>query len=329
MMSDVVIVGGGLTGLSAAWELERLGVSMTLIEVKPRLGGSIITHREGGFILDGAAFILEKYDDWEFLAELGLAEALVKIGTYRDGDLVIFRDGTETIIEALAARIHATLMMRMAVSSIGLTAANPAMRIALSSSGLTAADPARRCGICLENGLLLEARAVIVTAPARYIGHMLWATAPDAVADLDGYEYDPVVRVSLGYRRADLKANALPDPPPHFKFLEAYHLPERVPADHVLVRAGVRLNSAIPTPADALAATQALIPAQPVVAWARYWAEADPLTRALPEHLTAMAALDAAVAPSIVIAGSDYRAQRFDQQVRQGRAAARKIAATL
>ncbi|MFN8450186.1 MAG: NAD(P)-binding protein [Anaerolineae bacterium] len=95
----MIVIGGGLTGMSAAWELERLGIPYRLIEVKNRLGGSIVTRREAGFTLDGSAFALEQYGEWAFLAELGLDDALVPIGRYRDGRLVVFRDGTQMLVD--------------------------------------------------------------------------------------------------------------------------------------------------------------------------------------------------------------------------------------
>ncbi len=308
-MADVIIVGGGLTGMAAAWELERLRISYRLIEVKRRLGGSIVTRREAGFVLDGSAFVLEKYGEWAFLAELGLEDALMPVGKYRDGELVVFRDGTQMLIDAIEQRLTAPIMMRMAVSSIGQL-------------------EVERFELCLENGLALSARAVIVTAPARYAEHMLRALAPEAALLLLDYRYDPVVRVSLGYRREDVPT--LPDAE-SLKFLQRYELPERVPTGHVLIRAGVRLDDAVMSPDDALRRARALIaaPAEPVVQWASYWAEADPLSRYLPEHAETMDAIDAMLPPGVVIAGSDYRARRLDQQVEQGRAAARKIAETL
>ena len=118
---------------------------------------------------------------------------------------------------------------------------------------------------------------------------------------------------------------AVPETPPGYKFLEAHTLPERVPPDHVLVRAGVRLSDAIRAPDDALKAARALLPAVPVVAWAHYRSEADPLTRHLPEHGAAMDALEAALPPNVLVVGSDYRAKRLDQQIEQGRAAARRL----
>ena len=40
---DVVIVGGGLSGLCTAYYLKQAGVSFTLLELAPRLGGRIRT----------------------------------------------------------------------------------------------------------------------------------------------------------------------------------------------------------------------------------------------------------------------------------------------
>lgn len=45
-MSNVAIVGGGVSGLVAAFELKRRGVPFTLFEASDRVGGVIQTHRE-------------------------------------------------------------------------------------------------------------------------------------------------------------------------------------------------------------------------------------------------------------------------------------------
>lgn len=302
-MPNIVIIGGGLTGLAAAWELERRGVEYTLIEVKRRLGGSIITERRGGFVLDGGAFVLEKYGDWPFLDELGLDDALIPMGKYRDGELVVFRDGTQTLVDALASRLTAPIMTRMAVSSVGQIGAH--------------------FGVCLENGLMLDARGLIITAPARYAEHMLRSLSPEAALRLLDYAYDPVVRVSLGYRRDAIRD--LPPAAPPFKFLEGYTV--RVPPDHVLVRGGVRLGGEIETPEGAAAALRAHVGAgEPVMEWASYWPEADSLMMRLPEHRANMDAIDALLPPSVALVGSDYRARCLDQRVEQGRAAAVKVA---
>ncbi|MFC6592681.1 FAD-dependent oxidoreductase [Deinococcus lacus] len=70
----VLIVGGGIAGLSAAWELQGRGVPYILLEAGERLGGKIHTHREGGFIVEEVAdaFILQKPYAAQLARELGL-----------------------------------------------------------------------------------------------------------------------------------------------------------------------------------------------------------------------------------------------------------------
>lgn len=51
-MTKVAIIGGGITGLVAAFELKRRGVPFTLFEASGRVGGVIQTHREHGFLAE-------------------------------------------------------------------------------------------------------------------------------------------------------------------------------------------------------------------------------------------------------------------------------------
>ena len=43
----VVVLGGGLAGLSAAYELQQRGYSVTVLEGRDRLGGRVWTKRDG------------------------------------------------------------------------------------------------------------------------------------------------------------------------------------------------------------------------------------------------------------------------------------------
>src|SRR5262245_17787663 len=118
-MRDVVIVGGGLSGLAAAIELETLKIPYRLIEVKNRLGGSIATQQRDGFIFDTGAFAFPRAADWAFLAELGLEDAVMPINDWHLGRMVAFKQGTQMLTDALTERVNGTAIHRMAVSSLG------------------------------------------------------------------------------------------------------------------------------------------------------------------------------------------------------------------
>ncbi|MBW9095069.1 FAD-dependent oxidoreductase [Microbacterium jejuense] len=51
----VVVVGGGIAGLVAAWECAKVGMAVTLVEASPRLGGVIGTVETSGLRLDVGA----------------------------------------------------------------------------------------------------------------------------------------------------------------------------------------------------------------------------------------------------------------------------------
>jgi oxygen-dependent protoporphyrinogen oxidase len=71
---DAVIIGGGISGLSAAYDLARAGVPHTIIEKRPRLGGVIETNRLEGCVLEGGpdSFISQKPEALALIKELGL-----------------------------------------------------------------------------------------------------------------------------------------------------------------------------------------------------------------------------------------------------------------
>ena len=42
-MPELIIIGGGITGLSAAWEAQKNGLSYALLEKENRWGGKVST----------------------------------------------------------------------------------------------------------------------------------------------------------------------------------------------------------------------------------------------------------------------------------------------
>src|SRR4051794_1423711 len=70
----VAIIGGGIAGLAAAWELQQQGIEYVLLEASDQLGGKITTERVDGFIIEGAAdsFLTQKPWAWQLCREIGL-----------------------------------------------------------------------------------------------------------------------------------------------------------------------------------------------------------------------------------------------------------------
>jgi oxygen-dependent protoporphyrinogen oxidase len=106
-VSHAVIVGGGVSGLSAAYDLARAGVSYTLIEKRPRLGGVIETHCIEGCVVEAGpdSFISQKPEALALIKELGLESEVIGSNdhsrvTYilRHGRLVRLPEGIMMIV---------------------------------------------------------------------------------------------------------------------------------------------------------------------------------------------------------------------------------------
>ncbi len=74
------MVGGGISGLAAAYRLTRAGASVTLYEASGRLGGMIQTERRGGYLMEaGPDSFLDKPAIREVCRELGLEDQLIRV----------------------------------------------------------------------------------------------------------------------------------------------------------------------------------------------------------------------------------------------------------
>ncbi|MGH3667259.1 MAG: protoporphyrinogen oxidase [Acidimicrobiia bacterium] len=95
--TDVVVVGGGVTGLVAARRLAWAGAGVTLLERSNRLGGLVTTDHDDGFVIESGAdsFVAGKGSVLALARELGLDGQVVSSrpehrGSYVwwDGDLL-------------------------------------------------------------------------------------------------------------------------------------------------------------------------------------------------------------------------------------------------
>lgn len=304
----VVIVGGGLTGLSAARALEQQRIPYTLIEVQRQPGGSLQTVRQAGFVMDGAGLLSDaSLRESPLLADAGLAEAL----TAAPGG-VLFRHGTDTLVAALLARLTGPRLMRMAVSSTGEL-----------ENG--------RFALCLENGLLLDARALILALPARYAARLFYGYRSAITEHLLPWQYETITRFSCGYTGpVTVPADSLPA-----EVAWLHHLPpgERTPPGGTLLQIALRA-----APDEAAARLPEVLRAldlpPPAVTARHVWPEADLIFP--PDHMARVAALHALLPPGMVLAGSDYAAPpprpgvaHLAQRLADGVAAARQVQAFL
>src|ERR1022692_2410494 len=101
-MSRVVIIGGGISGLSTAYYLAKGGTTCTILESRPRLGGVIQTERVEGCTIEAGpdSFLSAKPAALELIRDLGLGDQVIgsndqlrKTYVRKGGRLVPLPDG--------------------------------------------------------------------------------------------------------------------------------------------------------------------------------------------------------------------------------------------
>ena len=77
--APVVVVGGGIAGLTAALELAEAGVAVTVVEAADRFGGKIATNRVDGLVVEAGAdsFLSTKPAGLALAERLGISDRLV------------------------------------------------------------------------------------------------------------------------------------------------------------------------------------------------------------------------------------------------------------
>lgn len=93
-MTSAVVVGAGLSGLTAAFRLQQAGLAVTVLESGSGPGGRVQTERHGGYLVDtGPDALTAGYTSYlRLMEDLGLTDRLVDtsavIGLVRGGRLI-------------------------------------------------------------------------------------------------------------------------------------------------------------------------------------------------------------------------------------------------
>jgi oxygen-dependent protoporphyrinogen oxidase len=344
----VAVVGAGLTGLSAAWELARAGAEVVVLEAGRHPGGVIVTERHDGFVVEGgpdgfpaaepelpalahALGIGDRLVDqqsagstlWtgqrlDRLAEGRAAELLGIQGT-ADVDLTrgfqSFARGMRDVIDALVTRM------------------GPAIR---STHGVTGIVATRRgWRLSVTGGSAQEAEGVILALPAWAIARLLAGLGIAPARALGEVMYYPSSTVSLAYRTAQLPRRldgtgfvAARESPGAVRACSyaSFKYPGRAPDGHALLRAFLEPVDGEP---GALAHTElaAILGLRGAPLWTRAFHWPRGLPRYKPGHAAHVAALRewlVQLAP-LDVAGAGIDGAGVSACVRSGRAAATRV----
>ncbi len=189
---DVAIVGGGISGLAGAWELQQRGLAACVLEGSPRAGGVIQTDRFDGWTIDAGpdSLLVQKPAAVSLCRELGIASRLVPTLTPRIA--YVLRDGRlHPLLEGSALGFPIRLMP-LARSTL-FTAAGK-MRMGLEMVvPRRATDPSTALGTGPSTGLTVDDESI-----ASFVRRRFGQEAVDYLAEplLAGIHAGDVERLS-------------------------------------------------------------------------------------------------------------------------------------
>ena len=111
-MRRVAIIGAGITGLSAAYELQKRRCAVRLFESSPRAGGVIRSEREAGFLCEfgPSSMRLMRPEVEALLEELELSGEIIEADPHRNKRFIL-RKGKPTAIVASPLGIAASPLL--------------------------------------------------------------------------------------------------------------------------------------------------------------------------------------------------------------------------
>ncbi len=207
----VAVVGAGLAGLSAAWELQQAGVDAVVLDAGRRPGGMIVTERRDGFVVEGGpdGFLAAEPDIQDLARAVGIEERLVDqvargAALWTGRRLEPLAEGKAA--ELLGIQVNANAGTQFRTFAAGMAELVEALVACLvprlrTTQGVTAIAPAARgWRLSFTGASSLDAEAVILAVPAWVAARLLAGLGVSAARELDTVLYAPSITVSLAYR---------------------------------------------------------------------------------------------------------------------------------
>ncbi len=343
----VAVVGAGLAGLSAGWELNHAGADVVVLDAGRQPGGMIVTERRDGFIVEGGpdGFLAAEPDIQELAREVGIGERLVD--QVARGATVWTGRGLEPLAEGKAAellgiqanplqsafRSFAAGMADIVDALVACLSSPPRLR---TTQGVTAVTRAARgWRLSFTGGSSLDAEGVILAVPAWVAARLLAGLGVSAARPLDTVVYAPSVTVSLAYRADQvprtLEGTGFVAAPDSRAVVRACtyawrKYPNRAPEGYALLRAFFGAVDGDPG-AIAHAELAAILGIERAPVWSRafHWTRGLPrYPRGHAERVAAVRERLARLAP-LAIAGAGFDGAGVSACVRSGREAAKTV----
>ena len=136
----IVVIGGGLAGITAAIALGETGADVTLAEARPRLGGATTSFSRGGLMVDNGQHVFLRccvaYRD--LLARLGMTGAVSLQDRF---DVTVLAPGGRARLRRTA--LPGPLHMGQALMGYGFLSRAQRLRVARAALAMAALNPAK------------------------------------------------------------------------------------------------------------------------------------------------------------------------------------------
>lgn len=183
---DVVVVGAGLAGLTAARRLAASGRSVVVIDKGVSVGGRLATRRIGAAVLDhGAQFFTVRSDEFAAQVDRWVADGLVDVWCHGFGA----NDGHPRYRARAGMN---TLAKSLVTDDVDLRLGQMVFAIERSDTG-TRSGTGTGWTVVIDDGTRHHARSVVITSPLPQTFGLLIDSGIDLPEDLISIGYDPTI----------------------------------------------------------------------------------------------------------------------------------------